>query len=136
GIAAEEGAELQVLAEREVGEDPASLGGVRQPPLDQLVRLESRGALAPVLDASARGAQEPAHRPQRRRLARAVRADQGDDLSLADLEGDAAEGVDRPVVHVEIVQLEERGAHVRPACAICAACSFAYFSPRYASMTF
>src|SRR5207237_5776595 len=81
--------------------------------------------------------QEAGDGPQSGRLAGAVRADERDDLALAHLERDAAQRVDRAVVHVQLVEAQERPVHgcTRPA-AICPACSRAYFSPRYASMTF
>ena len=51
---------------------------------------------------------EAGDRAQRRGLARAVRADQRDDLALLDLERDALERGDVAVVGVDVVELEQR----------------------------
>src|SRR5438105_1300001 len=63
---------------------------------------------------------------QRRRLARAVRADKRHDLALVDRERYALERVDAAIVHVELVDVEERHQ--------LAASSSG--TPRYASITF
>ena len=57
---------------------------------------------------------EPVDRAQRRRLAGAVRAEQRDDLAVAHLEGDALERVDRAVVGVDALELEDRRRRPRP----------------------
>src|SRR5205823_5683587 len=54
-----------------------------------------------------------AHRPEARdrlecrRLAGPVGADEGDHLALADREGDSLEGLDLPVVDVDVLELEK-----------------------------
>ena len=52
------------------------------------VRLHLRDVLAVEEDRALRRVQQPGDRPHRRRLAGAVRADQGDDLALLDGERD------------------------------------------------
>src|SRR5438105_3841763 len=58
-------------------------------------------------------------RTERRRLAGAVRAEDGDELALADRERDAVQRPHRPVARLDVVQLEQ--AHDG--------------APRYASIT-
>ena len=74
-------------------------------------------------DAAAPGLQEAGYGVQCSGLACAVGADQGDDLSLIDLKGDALNGVDAAVIDVEIFYLQH--AHAQPS----------FCLPRYASMT-
>src|SRR5207245_6765128 len=135
-VAAQERTQLKILPQGEVGEDPAPLRRVGKAALDQLVRLHPRDRLLAVEDASSGRLQETGDRPQRGRLAGAVRADEGDDLAFAHFARDASQRVDGAVVHVEAIEAQERPGHgcTWPA-AICPACSRAYFSPRYASIT-
>ena len=49
------------------------------------------------------GVQKAGDRVQNGRLTRAVRANQRDDLTLVDLEGNALDGVDAAVVHMDII---------------------------------
>ena len=58
-----------------------------------------RNALALKDDVAAAAAEKSRNGVERRRLARAVRADKRYDLALVDLEGDALDGVDRAVIH-------------------------------------
>src|SRR5581483_11978108 len=69
-------------------------------------------------------ADEPGDRVQHRRLARAVRPDQPDDLRLADRQREVAHGRDRAVVDPEPLHVED-SAHV----------SCTADSPRYAAVT-
>ena len=55
------------------------------------------------------GDQKAGNRLERGALAGAVRADQGDDLALLDLELDPLERVDVPVVGVDVLQFEHFG---------------------------
>jgi hypothetical protein len=50
---------------------------------------------------------EPVDRSQRRRFAGAVRADQRDDLPLADIQRDTLQGLDRAVIGMDVLQLED-----------------------------
>ena len=77
------------------------------PAADDLVRRRHRDVAPLEADAALAGAVEPVDRAKRRRLARAVGADQRHDLACADPERDALERVDRAVVEVDVVQLED-----------------------------
>ena len=46
--------------------------------------------------------------PQRGCLAGAVRAEQSDDLTLLDVQGDAVQRLDRPVTRLDATQLKQR----------------------------
>ena len=62
--------------------------------------------------APGRRPQEAGDRPEGRGLAGAVRADQRDELALADRQGDALEGPDVAVADVDVVELKH-GAPAR-----------------------
>ena len=93
--------------DRHPGEDPAALGALADAELDDLVRTEAVDPLAAQPDLALARLEQPGDRPQCRGLARAVRADEGDDLALLDVDRDAAQGVDRAVVGVDVVELEQ-----------------------------
>ena len=59
-------------------------------------------SLAAELDRPAPRMVEPVDRPQRRRLARAVRADQRHDLALVHLDRDALQRLDRAVERLDV----------------------------------
>ena len=65
------------------------------------------------VDGSLARMEQAADRLEGRRLAGAVRPDQGDDLAPADLEADPLQGVDLAVVRVDVAELEDEVA--RPA---------------------
>src|SRR6185437_2422179 len=78
------------------------------------------------------GLHDPKHSLQRRRLARCVAAEQADELAVLHLEVDALKNVDRPVVRIDRLQLQQRGR--------CGSVFVAHFVtvalvPRYASTT-
>ena len=74
-------------------------------------------------DMAAAGLEQAGDGVERGGLARAVGADEGDDLALVDLEGDALDGVDVAVVDVHVLDFEK--AHWPSS----------FLRPRYASMT-
>ena len=95
-------AQSQVLLDGEVAVDVTALGDERDPAR----AICSLGA--PTIDravqayvARRRGAR-PHDRVQRRRLARAVRADEPDDLAARNAEAEPANGGDAPVAHLEV----------------------------------
>src|SRR5262249_60391247 len=93
-----------------------------------------RDILAPQPDLAALGADEPREHPERRRLARAVGADQRDDLAVADLEGDALERPDLTVTGDEITRFKDGPlTGPGPAVSFRERCQLAF--PRYASIT-
>ena len=105
-VAAKEGAEIQVLAHRELGEDEAPLGHLRDAELDDVVRrqLVDGGA---VPDNFARARMEyAADGHERRGLACAVGADEGDYLPVVDADGDVLQGLDLAVVGVDLPELK------------------------------
>ena len=81
--------------------------------------MRSRGGDVAALEMNraAAGVIQTVDRAQRRRLARSVRPEHGDDLALANLERDALERVDRAVVSVNVSQLEDDGVFGRHASA-------------------
>src|SRR3954447_6402599 len=87
------------------------------------------GDVAPLeADAPAPRIVQAVDRAQRRRLPRAVRADQRDDLALAHVERDPLQRLDRAVVRVHVLELENDAVglgHVALAAPL----------PRYASIT-
>ena len=86
---------------------PAALGDVRDACAGDPL---GRGACDPLAREPdlARGRHEPGDRPERRRLAGAVPAEDGDDLALAHAQRHAVERLHRPVARVDVVELEER----------------------------
>src|SRR3990170_4320945 len=101
------GAHLEVFHDRQPREDPAALGRVADPVAHQLVGGGMRDVAPTKVDRPRPRVEQAADRLEGRRLAGAIRADQGDDLALANLEGDALEGVDLAVVGVDVAQLED-----------------------------
>ena len=105
-----ERAHLEVLEHRHPGEDAAPLRRLGHAHRRDLVgrHVAERVPLSEICPV--RGCMQPGDRLQRRALAGAVRADQRDDLALLDLNRDALQGVDVPVVGVDVVDLEH-GCH-------------------------
>ena len=103
-----EGAHLEVLEHRHPREELAALRGLRDAAGDDVVRRVVGDVLAAEADPAAAWMVEPVDRPQRRRLARTVRAEQRHDLPVPHLQGDALERMDRAVVGVDALELEDR----------------------------
>src|SRR6185437_14270201 len=106
-VAALEGAHLEVLDDGHPREELAALRRLRDAHLHDVVRRGLRDVLALERDRALARVVEPVDRAQRRRLARAVRADHRHDLALANLERDALERVNRAVVGVHVTELED-----------------------------
>ncbi len=94
------------------GEDAPALGHLDDPDRDDVVGGHGGQVAAVEDDLSAARPQQSAHRVQHRRLARAVGADERDDLAVIDGQRDATQGLDVAVVGVQVGDLEQR--HVRP----------------------
>ena len=91
--------------------------------LHHIRRVDARQILAAEVDAALARAEQSGDRVQRGGFARAVCADQRDDLALIHREGNALDCVNRAVINVDIVDFQQTHA-------------FASFClPRYASMT-
>src|SRR5439155_2926283 len=80
------GSDAQVLADRETAEDPAVLGHECDATAKDRVRREPEQGAACERDLTRRRPQDTGDRPERRRLARPVVADETDELPLVDLE--------------------------------------------------
>src|ERR1017187_1536717 len=105
------GREEKVLAHGEIGEDSHVLGHVRDAAPRDLRRLEGGDVLALEPDRARRDVPQAHDAAQRRRLARAVPAEEHGQLAAGDLEVDAMEDVVRADVRVDALELEERAAH-------------------------
>ena len=103
GIGLRVRAHLQILLHGHLLEDVASLGDLRQTVLDDLVRRNALEVMALKEDAAHLGVQQAGDCVQNGGFARAVRADERDDLALVDLKGNALDGVDAAVVHMDII---------------------------------
>src|SRR5204863_630666 len=89
-VPAQEAAHLEVLAHRHVREDAPPLRAVRDAHLEHAARAGARDVLALEFDPAARRADDSRDRAQRRGLARAVRADEADELAFFSPEPKAA----------------------------------------------
>src|SRR5204863_8672162 len=86
-------AEAEVLLDRQLREDATSLRDERDACARDILRPSADQGSAVEPDVSRRGPNETHHGVQRRRLARAVRSDQADDLAPVDGEREAAHRV-------------------------------------------
>src|SRR5206468_5894726 len=109
--------EQQILAHGQIREYLSSFGHLDDPRPDHAVWAPSIDPLAVEVDRAARRPEETGNHPQCRRLARAVRPEQRDDAPLGDLETDAVQGADAPVVGLDLIHREQRTSptkHRRP----------------------
>ena len=108
-VAAGEGAEPQIFQRRHVGDDAAALHHLEDAAADDLVGIDAVDALAVEHDLAARdlavlGLEQSGDRLQRRRLARAIGAEQRDDRAFRHLEAQAAQHQDDVVIdHLDVV---------------------------------
>jgi hypothetical protein len=109
-------AELEVLEHRELRPQLAPLRHERDAEGRAPGRGDARQRLAAEEDLAAAGRAHAADRAQRRRLPRAVRAEQRDHLPLVHLERQAVEHLRVAVGDVDGAHLEQR-AHVRASAA-------------------
>src|SRR6266545_4431865 len=117
-IGALEGPHLQVFEQTHAWEETPPLRRLRDPPLHDVVRRRVRYVFALEANAPSTWAVETVDRAQRRRLARTVRPDQRHDLPLLDLDRDPLQGLNRAVVGVHVLELEDVlgcGVHVSSA---------------------
>src|SRR5256886_9969448 len=101
------GAQAQVLLDGEVHERTAPLGRVADAEPHQVFRRAPVDALPREADL-ARRADHAAHRAQRRRLARAVGAENRGDAALLDGEVDAVQHLRPAILRLEPARLEQR----------------------------
>ena len=120
-----------MLGDGQPVEEPATLGHVDDPGSRPLGGRDARDVAPGEGDVPAHGTDEPRDHPQRRRLARSVRAEQGDDLALADGQADVADHCGTVVAGGQALDAEERVGHD----ASITGSSSAAAPPRYASIT-
>ncbi len=102
------GAEKQILADRKRSENLAPFGDLDKPKLDDLVRRPAAQLLAVELDRAGADIEQPRQRQQRGRLAGAIGAEQGDDLSQLKGEADASDRFDGAIAHQQIFNVKQR----------------------------
>ena len=104
-VVAQERAEVEVLVDRHAAEDAPPLGRLARCRARHLVARHAADLACPRTRSSRGGADEAGDGAHRGRLAGPVRADQGHDLALLDLERDALDRGDVAVVDVDVVDL-------------------------------
>ena len=122
----------QVLEHRQVAEDLASFRHVADAEPRDPVCGPARHVLAEHVHAALAHGGEPHQAAHRRRLARAVAAEHGDDLALVEPQRDAVQDVALAVERVHVARFEHR-AHARDSRDLLALVKLA--SPRYAART-
>ena len=100
--------ELQVFEHRQSGHDTPLFGHVSESAMIATERGLAHHLRAVEEDAATPLRHQSHHRAQRRRFARAIAADQRDDLPGVDFERHALQHVAVPVPRVEIVELQHR----------------------------
>src|SRR6266542_3286794 len=113
---------LQVLADRESCEQSPALGDMRDPQAHYVLGSHPDGLSTAPPDGAGKGVEECGDRPEERRLAGPVRADQGDDLLLAHVEFDIPQDLHARVSCTQLSDFE----HPYP----CSLVLRAYRSPR------
>src|SRR5215467_4076583 len=101
-------ADLQVLAHRERREDAAALRHQAHPAARDLVGGQMRDVLAAQPNATAPGWREADDRADERGLADAVAAEDRDDLTALDAQGDTLQDVALAVVGVDVLDVKHR----------------------------
>ena len=104
----EKGPHVEILRHREERKDPAPFGDLGDAQGDDFVRFHLLDRLSHEEDLAAARGDDPADRHQGGRLARAVGADQGDDLPFGHGKADPLEGHDVPVEGLDIPELKHR----------------------------
>jgi hypothetical protein len=104
-------AHLHVLDDRHAREDAAPFRHHREAALEQFVRRDALDRLAHVLDVTRRVRLQTRDRLHRRGLARAVRADQRDQLALRDFEVDALDCLDAAVIDLQALDFQHCRCH-------------------------
>jgi hypothetical protein len=107
------GRDAQILVDRQRGEGAAALGHVSDPEPHDLLGRHADQVLAGEADA-AFAAHHVADRPERRRLARAVGAQQGGDAAFGDVEAHVVERLGLAVKGLQSLHFEQRQHHEVP----------------------
>ena len=101
-------AHLKVLAHAQARKNAPALGRLQHAQVHDLVRGNLVDALAFEHNLTLARRRDARDRAQRGALARAVRADQRDDLALLDGDRDAFERVDIAIVGMNVIQFQKR----------------------------
>ena len=107
---AEPGADMEILAYRQVRKDPAPLGDVAKTKPCPAGHAEARDVGLIKADGAVRRRQLANQRAQQGRLAHAVVAEHADDLACPDLQGDPVQDRDRAVAGAQLLDLK----HISP----------------------
>src|SRR5438128_1237014 len=100
--------DLEVLHDRELGEELRVLEGLDEAGGGDVVRLAAGDVLALPHDAAARRADETGDEVEQRRLSRAVGAEDADDLAARDRERDVVDGGEAAETLGEPADLKQR----------------------------
>jgi hypothetical protein len=106
-VFADVSAHREIFFDRERAEDAATLGHHGEPLADELEGGPTGHFLAGVTDGSRLDRLQTGDPLQRRRLARAVRTDEADELALVDVEIDSFDGLDSAVGDLDSLELEQ-----------------------------
>ncbi len=109
-IVARVGSHREVLLDGELGEDATALGHEREAAARDLVHAAADEVLARVHDAPHARGNEPRDRLKRRRLARAVGADEAHQLTRLDGDVDALHGADTAVGDLQSLEGKQHHA--------------------------
>src|SRR5688500_12338501 len=101
-------AEPNVLSHREGREDRLAAGDLHQAPLDPLMGLEPGDVLPEEANDTARRLQQPRHDAEEGGLPSPVRPEQPDPLTVADIDTDVEQHLERTVREVDALDLEDR----------------------------
>ena len=105
-----EGAHLEVLHHAHAREETPAFGRLADAHLDDRMRRVLRDVPALEADLPLARVVQAVDRPQGGRLARAVRPDERHDLAVVDVERHALDRMDRAVVGVDVLELEDLAA--------------------------
>src|SRR5262245_37911816 len=108
------GRDLDVLGDGEIRENPGVFGRESHAEPRDLVRAQSVNGLAAELDGAGPRAQVAHDGPERRRLARAVAADEAHHFARADLERHAPQDLAGLDEHVDTSEAQHAGARGAP----------------------
>ncbi len=111
GIVGNDRAHLQILEHRHAREDAPALRRLHDAEPRDLVHRELRDVASLKQNAAVAGAGAAKDRHHQRGLARAVAADQRDDLALIDIETDAVQDRQHAVTGGDVLDGEEGGGH-------------------------
>ena len=113
-VGAQEGAHSQVLPHRQASEDAPALGNLHDATSDHVVGRDVGEHLTLEAHLALGRGQDAADCVERGGLARAVGANQGDNLVGVDLQGESPQRVDVPVEDMQVVDVEHRHVTLPP----------------------